>query len=577
MIGLKRGTVKLFNHEKGWELEAQRTIFRLYKILGTVARDIQHVGSTSILAIKAKPIIDIVVAVDDFKDVLALESELGNDGFYYRPNVNIKDQLLFACGSYYDGTGDLQTHFIHVVLTNSMEWTNYINFRDYLNKMPTVAKEYEDLKTSLAAATPVDKGRERYLRGKHDFIVYTLRKALVNFYLGKTIEIKIDRPIGSAHPKHLDLVYPINYGYIPGVLGGDGEELDVYLLGVSKPIKEYKARVIGIVHRHNDVEDKLVAAPEGTIFTQTEIAEAVHFQEQYYESEIETIPKLNFISKELINKGWSCDKKYCVTTTDGVKYLLRVTPKEKSANRAEMFRMQQQVAALGVPMCRPIEIGSCDEGLYTVQTWVDGKDAEEIIPHLNNSEQYAYGLEAGRILKVIHSIPAPENQPDWEQRFNAKIDCKIEMYNDCHVKFEGAEDIMAYIESNRFLLSNRRQSYQHGDYHIGNMMIEKNKIVIIDFDRYDFGDPWEEFNRIVWCAQASPIFASGIINGYFDNEVPLEFWKLLALYISSNMLSSIPWAIPFGESEVNTMLNQAKDVLSWYNNMHNPIPTWYIK
>ena len=66
MIGLKRGTVKLFNHEKGWELEAQRTIFRLYKILGTVARDIQHVGSTSILAIKAKPIIDIVVAVDDF-------------------------------------------------------------------------------------------------------------------------------------------------------------------------------------------------------------------------------------------------------------------------------------------------------------------------------------------------------------------------------------------------------------------------------------------------------------------------------------------------------------------------------
>ncbi|MDD4729897.1 MAG: GrpB family protein [Dysgonamonadaceae bacterium] len=577
MIGLKRGTVKLLNHEKEWELEAQRTIFRLYKILGTVARDIQHVGSTAILAIKAKPIIDIVVAVDDFKDVLALESELGNDGFYYRPNVNIKDQLLFACGSYYDGTGDLQTHFIHVVLTNSMEWTNYINFRDYLNKMPTVAKEYEDLKTSLAAATPVDKGRERYLRGKHDFIVYTLRKALVNFYLGKTIEIKIDRPIGSAHPKHLDLVYPINYGYIPGVLGGDGEELDVYLLGVSKPIKEYKARVIGVVHRHNDVEDKLVAAPEGTIFTQTEIAEAVHFQEQYYESEIETIPKLNFISKELINKGWSCDKKYCVTTTDGVKYLLRVTPKEKSANRAEMFRMQQQVAALGVPMCRPIEIGSCDEGLYTVQTWVDGKDAEEIIPHLNNSEQYAYGLEAGRILKVIHSIPAPENQPDWEQRFNAKIDRKIEMYNDCHVKFEGAEDIMAYIESNRFLLSNRRQSYQHGDYHIGNMMIEKNKIVIIDFDRYDFGDPWEEFNRIVWCAQASPIFASGIINGYFDNEVPLEFWKLLALYISSNMLSSIPWAIPFGESEVNTMLNQAKDVLSWYNNMHNPIPTWYIK
>lgn len=287
--------------------------------------------------------------------------------------------------------------------------------------------------------------------------------------------------------------------------------------------------------------------------------------------------QLNYISKEPINKGWSCDKKYRVTTTDGVKYLLRVTPEEKSANRAEMFRMMQQLANLDISMCKPVEFGKCDEGVYTIQTWVEGRDAEEIIPYLAHSDQYDFGLEAGRILKVIHSIPAPENQSDWETRFNAKMDRNIKTYNECSIKFDGAEDIIAYIESNRQLLANRPQTFHHGDYHLGNMMIEKNKIVIIDFDRFDFGDPWEEFNRIVWCAQASPIFASGIINGYFDNEVPLEFWKLLALYISSNMLSSIPWAISFGENEVQTMLNQAKDVLSWYNNMHNPIPTWYIK
>jgi len=340
MIGLKRGTVKLLNHEKEWEIEAQRTICRLKKIFGSVARDIQHVGSTSILTIKAKPIIDIAVAVDNFEDIIALEANLKNGGFYYRPNANINNQLLFACGSYYDGMGDLQTHFIHVVLVDSMEWVNYINFRDYLNKMPKVAKAYECLKTSLAAQAPVDKGREKYLKGKHDFIVYTLRKALVNYYLGKTVYVKIDRPIGSTHPKHTNITYPINYGYIPGVLGGDGEELDVYLLGVDKSVKEYVARIIGIIHRHNDVEDKLVAAPEGINFTQMEIAEAVHFQEQYYESEIETIPQLNFISKESINKGWSCDKKHCVTTVEGFKYLLRVTPEEKSATRANMFRMQ---------------------------------------------------------------------------------------------------------------------------------------------------------------------------------------------------------------------------------------------
>ncbi|MBS5734144.1 MAG: GrpB family protein [Clostridiales bacterium] len=292
MIGLKRGTVQLCEHEKGWEIEAQNTIVRLKNILGDVIKDIQHVGSTSILTIKAKPIIDIAVAVDKFDDILAYEKELKDAGFYYRPKSDLGAQLLFASGSLYEGTGDLQTHFIHVVQTNSMDWINYINFRDYLNKTPSVAKEYEDLKVSLALQAPIDSGREKYLKGKHDFIVYTLRKALVKSYLGKTVTISIDRPVGSVHPKHHDIIYPINYGYIPKVFGGDGEELDVYLLGVDIPVSEFTGKIIGIVHRHNDVEDKLVMAPEEMSFTAEEIADGVRFQEQYYDSEIESMEDL---------------------------------------------------------------------------------------------------------------------------------------------------------------------------------------------------------------------------------------------------------------------------------------------
>lgn len=289
MIGLKRGTVKLCEHEREWELEAENTINRLKQILGDVIKDIQHVGSTSILSIKAKPIIDIALAVDDFDDILGFEKELKDAGFYYRPNAqaSLRNQLLFACGSFYQGTGDLQTHFIHVVRTNSMDWINYINFRDYLNSNLSVAKEYERLKIFLASQAPIDNGREKYLSGKHDFIIYTLRKALVKSYLGKIVNIKIDRPIGSIHSKHPELVYPINYGYIPNVFSGDGEELDVYLLGVDFPVKEYTARIIGIVHRQNDAEDKLVAAPEEWNFDQNQISEFVSFQEQYYESEVE--------------------------------------------------------------------------------------------------------------------------------------------------------------------------------------------------------------------------------------------------------------------------------------------------
>lgn len=289
MIGLKRGTVKLYEHEEEWEIEAQNTITKLRKILGNIIKDIQHVGSTAIPSIKAKPIIDIAIAVDDFNEILAFEKDLKNEGFYYRPNSDLGKQLLFASGSYYEGTGNLQTHFIHIVKTESMDWINYINFRDYLNNNLSVAKEYEMLKESLALQFSIDNGREKYLEGKHEFIVYTLRKALVKSYLGKTVNIKIDRPIGSLHPKHPSIIYPINYGYIPNVLSGDGEELDVYLLGVNEPITDYRAKIIGIVHRYNDIEDKLIAAPERMKFTLNEMEKAVHFQEQYYESEIEAL------------------------------------------------------------------------------------------------------------------------------------------------------------------------------------------------------------------------------------------------------------------------------------------------
>ena len=116
------------------------------------------------------------------------------------------------------------------------------------------------------------------------------RKAQVKSYLGKRVVIGIDRPIGYVHRKEIyALTYPINYGYIPDVIGGDGEELDVYLLGVSEPVKEYECEIIAIAHRHNDVEDKLVGAPIGMRFTKEEIETVISFQEQYYDTEVEVL------------------------------------------------------------------------------------------------------------------------------------------------------------------------------------------------------------------------------------------------------------------------------------------------
>lgn len=116
------------------------------------------------------------------------------------------------------------------------------------------------------------------------------RHALVEGYLGKIATIGIDRPIGYVHHKgQKTLVYPINYGYIPDVLGGDGEELDVFLLGVNEPVTSFTGRIIGIVYRADDVEDKLVMAPDGFEFSASEIARAVYFQEKYYQTTIRSL------------------------------------------------------------------------------------------------------------------------------------------------------------------------------------------------------------------------------------------------------------------------------------------------
>jgi aminoglycoside phosphotransferase (APT) family kinase protein len=291
-----------------------------------------------------------------------------------------------------------------------------------------------------------------------------------------------------------------------------------------------------------------------------------------------------FAKVEPVLKGWSEDTKYCVAGYDGTKYLLRITPAERFEVRKALFEMMKRVAALGVPMCQPVEFGTCPDGVYAMHSWIDGEDLRDAMASLSQAEQYRLGVKSGEILQVIHSIPPPENEVDflpyrknWAERFNRKADRNIKSYQDCERKVNAGEHFVKYIDQNRHLLENRPQCFHHGDYHEGNMMVENGELRIIDFDRFDYGDPWEEFNRIVWSAQLSPHFAAGQLNGYFNGEPPLEFFKLLAFYISSNMLVSVSWALNFGHKETETMTNQAREVLEWYDNMNNPVPSWYLK
>ena len=104
-------------------------------------------------------------------------------------------------------------------------------------------------------------------------------------FLNKTLKVTIDRPLGSKHPKH-GFIYPVNYGYVPETINTDGEELDAYLLGVFNPVEEYSGKVIAIIHRLNDDDDKLVVVPEGKSYSDEAIIALTEFQEQYFKSVI---------------------------------------------------------------------------------------------------------------------------------------------------------------------------------------------------------------------------------------------------------------------------------------------------
>lgn len=173
MIGLKRGSVKLLPHQEEWDKNAENVILELKQLFGNAAVDIQHVGSTAIASIYAKPIIDIVIGLRDLNDIPPYRKRLEEHGFIFR-GEDVARQMLFVMG---DFEKDMRTHHIHAVKWNGTEWKNYINFRDYLNCHPEKAMRYDACKKKLALQFP--DGRRSYTEGKQECIGRLLKEAYV--------------------------------------------------------------------------------------------------------------------------------------------------------------------------------------------------------------------------------------------------------------------------------------------------------------------------------------------------------------------------------------------------------------
>jgi len=283
---------------------------------------------------------------------------------------------------------------------------------------------------------------------------------------------------------------------------------------------------------------------------------------------------------EPLNKGWSSDEKFYIETQNGEKLLLRVNSIQNEAAKREEFAAMQQVARLPLVMSNPLEFGRFNrqQNVYTLLLWVEGSALDEVLPDFLADEQRELGKQAGRILKLMHAIPAPANQINWATRMQKKMLRHRERYLNCGIRISNDEMALAYVDQNLHLLEERTQTFQHGDFHVGNLILTpESQIGVIDFNRWDYGDSAEEFYKMMlFSREVSIPFVVGQLEGYFDGEVPADFWPLLALYLADVILFSIVWAQSFGQQEVDGMIRRAQMILADFDQFESVVPNWYF-
>ena len=275
MLGLKKGSTEFCRHNSMWTLEAEKTIKQLKAILQDNARDIQHIGSTAVRKIKAKPIIDIVVGVTNLDSAELAKDKLRAGGFIFDSARSNEKRLIFFKLSYSEcENAKLRTHNVYVVPYNSKLWFDYIVFRDYLNINDYKAYEYEALKMTLNGKYKY--ALPSYIKAKADFIRKTIDDNFHTILLGKDLDISLDTESSLGYPKISDGVYPLikgNTEYLPNC--------DIYIIGEDDLDYNvlFEGRIIAYIRNKSDSRIIYIAAKRGKIFYKPEILEAIDFLE----------------------------------------------------------------------------------------------------------------------------------------------------------------------------------------------------------------------------------------------------------------------------------------------------------
>lgn len=305
-----------------------------------------------------------------------------------------------------------------------------------------------------------------------------------------------------------------------------------------------------------------------------------------YTSYIDYIPEIAGCSKiTLLDKGYSNDKKFLVhmggkETGNKGDIVLRTSPIAEYDVKCREFEIMMVMESMQIKMSKPISIGKSEKlGIcYVIVGYIDGVDAIEGLPKYSSYIQYSAGLEAGNQLHKMHRLRAPSNILSWYNRKSWKNAYYTQKYLQSNIRLSDEERILEFIKQNEHIMKNRPNLFQHDDFHVGNIIIKDGAYAgVIDFNRWDWGDPYHEFEKLAFFSSELSIpFSIGQIKGYFgDKAIPDEFWRYYSLYAAMNCISSTTWVQKVCPEELNDMLWRINRVIEEHKGFELLKPTWY--
>ena len=280
----------------------------------------------------------------------------------------------------------------------------------------------------------------------------------------------------------------------------------------------------------------------------------------------------------LIEKGYSEDKKYRIKTNKGKYLLLRISDIHNFEKKKKEYDIIHKFLSLGFTMSEPISFGICNKGnsVYMILSWIPGKDLKEELRNLTEKQQYILGRKAGKILKKIHSLSVDKSDIPIIKRKDKKL-LQLEKYENSNLRIPDDGEVLFFIRQNIERIENHSTSYLHGDFHPVNLIYTSDgNIGVIDFNRWKAGNPYEEFYKLEsFGTEESIPYCIGQIDEYFENKIPEDFWKTLAVYVAHASLYSVKWAEPFGAEDIEDMKKRCEKAFENYDKFRNTVPKWY--